>query len=163
MKLSLLFCSYILSFFYILFLIVLYFSKNRLDNVENKIYKKLLITNFLGIVIQLICEFLSIFQVKYLTCIMTKFLLIYFIVWLILFFLYTFEISTSSNNNNKRKKKISGVSLLSNEILSGINGILFFTSSFSLSFSSIFHSNLEDMSKKILFSVTIIILYLYLF
>ena len=99
MKLSLLFCSYILSFFYILFLIVLYFSKNRLDNVENKIYKKLLITNFLGIVIQLICEFLSIFQVKYLTCIMTKFLLIYFIVWLILFFLYTFEISTSSNNN----------------------------------------------------------------
>ena len=106
MKLSLLFCSYILSFFYILFLIVLYFSKNRLDNTENKIYKKLLITNFFGIIIQLLCEIFSIIQVEYLTCFLTKMLLIYFIVWLVLFFLYVLEISNLSSLILKRVNEI---------------------------------------------------------
>ena len=41
---------------------------------------------------------------------------------------------------------------LSNDILFGINGILFFTSAFSLSFSSIFHSNVEDEQKNFIFS-----------
>ena len=102
MKFSLLFCSYILSFFYILFLILLYFSKSRLDNIENRIYKKLLGINLIGIVIQLGCEFFSIYQVKYLTCIVTKLLLVYFIVWLILFFLYVLEISNLKNNKTTK-------------------------------------------------------------
>ena len=64
MKFSLLFCTYIFSFFYISFLAVLYFSKNRLDNNENKIYKKLLVTNFIGIIIQLICEVFSVLKIE---------------------------------------------------------------------------------------------------
>ncbi len=97
MKFSLLFCSYILSFFYILFLIVLYFSKQRLDNNENKIYKRLLICNSVGIIIQLACEIFSIYQIEYLTCIITKLLLIYFIVWISLFLTYVLEISNIKN------------------------------------------------------------------
>ena len=64
MKFSLLFCTYIFSFFYISFLTFLYFSKNRLDNNENKIYQKLLVTNFIGIIIQLICEVFSVLKIE---------------------------------------------------------------------------------------------------
>ena len=106
MKFSLLFISYILSFFYISFLMVLYFSKRRLENVENSIYKKLLVTNLIGIVIQIACEFMMILNIKYLTAGVTKLLLIYFIVWLSYFLLYVFEIS---NNKVKLAKKLVGI------------------------------------------------------
>ena len=93
MKFSLLFYTYILSFFYTIFLLILYFSKSRLDNTENRIYKGLLVINIIGVLIQLACEIFSIFQIKIVSCIITKLLLIYFIIWLILFFLYVLEIS----------------------------------------------------------------------
>ena len=97
MKFSLLFCTYIFSFFYISFLTVLYFSKNRLDNNENKIYKKLLVTNFIGIIIQLICEVFSVLKIELLNSVFTKLLLVYFVLWLIQFFSYVLEISNSNN------------------------------------------------------------------
>ena len=74
MKFSLLFCTYIFSFFYISFLTVLYFSKNRLDNNENRIYKKLLVTNFIGIIIQLLCEFFSVLENELLNSIFINFI-----------------------------------------------------------------------------------------
>ena len=79
MNFSLLFGTYVFSFFYISFLNILYFSKNRLDNVENHIYKKLLAVNFYGVVIQIICEITTILQVEPINCIMTKFLLVCFL------------------------------------------------------------------------------------
>ena len=97
MKFSLLFCTYIFSFFYISFLTVLYFSKNRLDNNENKIYKKLLVTNFIGIIIQLICEVFSVLKIELLNSVFTKLLLVYFVLWLIQFLSYVLEISNSNN------------------------------------------------------------------
>ena len=93
MKFSLLFYTYIFSFFYIVFLSILYFSKSRLDNKENKIYKSLLITNFVGIIIQIVCEMASTINIYYLNLIVTKLLLLYFIVWIILLFSYVLEIS----------------------------------------------------------------------
>lgn len=93
MKFSLLFCTYIFSFFYIFFLCILYFSKTRIDNFENRIYKKLLVANIIGIIIQIFCEFSSFYKLNFLNCILSKFLLIYFIYWLTLFLNYVFEIS----------------------------------------------------------------------
>ena len=43
----------IFSFMYVIALSFLYFSKTRLDNGENKIYKYILITNLVGLVLQL--------------------------------------------------------------------------------------------------------------
>ena len=106
MKFSLLFYSYVLSLFYIVFLIILFFSKKRLDNGETRIYKRLLITNFIGILIQLACEIFSVFPVKYVTFLVTKMLLVYFIVWLSLFFAYVLEIS------NIRRKSIKYIEVL---------------------------------------------------
>ena len=113
MKFSLLFCTYIFSFFYISFLTVLYFSKNRLDNNENKIYKKLLVTNFIGIIIQLICEVFSVLKIELLNSVFTKLLLVYFVLWLIQFFSYVLEIS----NSNNKFFKIANLSILIISIL----------------------------------------------
>ena len=46
----------IFSFIYIIVLSFLYFSKERINNGENKIYKYLLITNLIGLVLQFLCD-----------------------------------------------------------------------------------------------------------
>ena len=97
MNFSLLFYTYVLSFFYIVFLWILYFSKNRLDNNENKIYKILLISNLFGILIQVACEIFSINEIPIITCFITKLLLIYFVSWLVIFFRYVMEITNIKN------------------------------------------------------------------
>lgn len=114
MNFSLLFCSYIFSFFYISFLTVLYFSKSRLDNNENRIYKKLLVSNFIGIIIQLLCEVFSVLEIELLNSIFTKLLLVYFVLWLILFFSYVLEIS---NSNNKLFKTANLIILIISVLL----------------------------------------------
>mgnify|MGYP000992504281 CR=1 FL=1 len=73
MNFSLLFYTYILSFFYIVFLCILYFSKNRLDNNENKIYKILLISNLFGILIQVACEIFSINEMQLLRALLLNY------------------------------------------------------------------------------------------
>ncbi len=104
MKFSLLFFTYLFSFFYIVFLAIVYFSKGRLNNNENKIYKKLIITNIVGIVIQIFCEFFSAFDIKMLNYVATKLLLVYFIVWIAQFLGYVLEIS---NIRDIRIKKVN--------------------------------------------------------
>ena len=59
---------------------------------------------------------------------------------------------SSSDKKEKTEKKVSSFSLLSNEILSGVNGILFFNSIFSLVFSSIFNSKMENDNKQFIFT-----------
>lgn len=116
MKLSLLFGTYIFSFFYSIFLGILYFSKNRLDNVENRIYKKLIVTNFFGIIIQIVCEIIMPLQVEIVSKTMTKLLLIYFVFWIMLFFSYVLEIA------NLKKKGIR----IANYLLVIISAIVIF-------------------------------------
>lgn len=115
MKLSMLFCTYILSFFYILFLIILYFSKVRLDNNENKIYRKLLITNFIGIVVQIIGDLAPFTYNETFIYIVAKFILVYFNVWVSLLFLYVLEISNL--NNSKVNKIIAWILLLTSIVI----------------------------------------------
>ena len=43
--------------FFSLLLIIIYFSKKRIENIENKIYSVLLISNFIGLIIEIMCYF----------------------------------------------------------------------------------------------------------
>ena len=127
MKLSLLFFSYIISFFYIIFLCILYFSKVRLNNYENKIYRRLLITNLFGMIIQIICDVVPLLQIDLLNCILSKVFLIYFDVWIVFFFLYVLEIS---NLNNKKVE-------LANVIISAISIMLIIILPFEIVIDSV--------------------------
>lgn len=86
----------IFSFVYIVALSFLYFSKTRLNNGENKIYKYILITNLVGLVLQFLCDFVS-YKYDVIPIVISDFILrlylVYFIVFISLLILYLIEIS----------------------------------------------------------------------
>ena len=47
----------VVCIFFNLLIMWVYFSKKRLNNIENKIYKVLLISNFIGLVVEILCYF----------------------------------------------------------------------------------------------------------
>ena len=74
----------------------LYFSKTRLNNGENKIYKYILITNLVGLVLQFLCDFVS-YKYDVIPIVISDFILrlylVYFIVFISLLIFYLIEIS----------------------------------------------------------------------
>ncbi len=44
-------------FFFSLLIMFIYFSKQRIDNIENKLYKILIISNFIGLIVEILCYF----------------------------------------------------------------------------------------------------------
>lgn len=86
----------IFSFVYIVALYFLYFSKTRLNNGENKIYKYILITNLVGLVLQFLCDFVS-YKYDVIPIVISDFILrlylVYFIVFISLLIFYLIEIS----------------------------------------------------------------------
>ena len=44
-------------FFFSLLIMFIYFSKQRIDNIENKLYKVLIISNFIGLIVEILCYF----------------------------------------------------------------------------------------------------------
>ena len=90
MGINLLTSSLIVCLFTTFLFIVVYFSKARKISAETKIYKVLLISNMIGIVLQLCCDFISYKYVEYnLICrIIQKSLLLYFVFWVLYFFSY---------------------------------------------------------------------------
>ncbi len=92
----------IFSIIYVLGLSFLYFSKDRICNKENKIYKVMLITNIIGLVLQLLCDYISYHYgniPKFICDIIFKSYLVYFVVWINLMFLYLIEISFDKYKN----------------------------------------------------------------
>ena len=74
----------VFSMMYIFGTIYLYFSRERVKNDENKIYKLMLVSNFIGLLLQLLCDFVSYqyFNVpRVISEIVLKLYLIYFVFW----------------------------------------------------------------------------------
>ena len=74
----------VFSIFYMISLIIIYFSKDRLDNIENRIYKKMLITNLIGLLLQFMCGYVSssyLVLPAFLSNVILKLYLVYFVVF----------------------------------------------------------------------------------
>ena len=103
----------IFSFVYVVALFFLYFSKTRLDNGENKIYKCILISNLVGLVLQFFCDFVS-YKYDVIPTIISDFVLrlylVYFIIIISLLIFYLIEISF-------KHKKIANIITLIVDIL----------------------------------------------
>ena len=99
------------SILYMIGVLFIYFSKTRLKSVETKIYSLLIISNIIGLVLQLLCDFVS-FKYDELSPIFCdlifRFYLIYFVVWTTLIFIYLIEIAFK----NKSKDKIIKTTIL---------------------------------------------------
>ena len=79
------------SIIYIISLSFLYFSKDRLNNSENKIYKYLLIVNLISLVLHICCDLVSIYNAylpSFFTNFILKSLLVSFIIYINLLLCY---------------------------------------------------------------------------
>ena len=97
----------VISLIYSFMLMIVYFSKKRLNTPENKVYKLLILINFVGIILDVICA-ISTFkmtEVKLYNIIIGKLYLLYFVTWIMGFATYTFAISIKENEKNERIKK----------------------------------------------------------
>lgn len=95
-----------ISAVYSLLLIIVYYSKERLKTIENNIFKILMAVNFVGLIIDLICAVTTynMNEPTILNYAVTKLYLMYFIVWISIFSVYTYAIS---KNSEERKIKLN--------------------------------------------------------
>lgn len=95
----------IISFFYCVFIVCIYFSKERLKNVENKIYGHLLVINLVGLTIEIFpATYASKILVNTyydLAIFILKLILVYFIVWILTFTFYIILISMKDRYNGR--------------------------------------------------------------
>ena len=94
------------SLVYIILLIVVYFSRKRLNIFETKIYSYLIIINFVGVILDLISTYLAIVDVTNpLLNPVSKLYLVYLITWMYVFTIYLSYISTKNKKINVLDKK----------------------------------------------------------
>ena len=100
----------ICSFFISVLLIVIFFTKEKTDKIENKLYSGLLITNFLDSMLMIIILLIGHGKLgnETLAVFLNRIDFIPYILWSWLFFLYTFSIV----NNNKNKLKTLKISTM---------------------------------------------------
>ncbi|MBQ8902590.1 MAG: response regulator [Bacilli bacterium] len=88
----------ICSAFYILLLLVVFFSKKRLSSIENKIYSWLIVANFFGVILAIFSYMLMLDAENFgIFCdIVNKTYLLYLVTWITLFSIYVFIIAYNS-------------------------------------------------------------------
>ena len=96
------FCFAICSFFYIVLIVVMYFSKERLKNVENKIYSILLIVTLLGVGLEILSTVLELTDnsANIVHDIILKLIMLYYISWIFVFYVYIYYVSKNNKEIN---------------------------------------------------------------
>ena len=88
----------ITSIFYVLLIIAVYFSKKRVDTIENRIYISLLIINLLNLIVDIASVYMGIkFPNLLFTSFLCKLYLVFIIMWVFTFTYYIFVISSPRN------------------------------------------------------------------
>ena len=91
----------ICSLVFMLIFLIIYFSKKRIKNKDNSIYSFLIITNTVGLIIDIIgyITMHTISLTSPVNIIISKLNLLYYFTWLYLFVIYILYISKIANNN----------------------------------------------------------------
>lgn len=91
-----------------LLIMILFFKKGHINSAETKIYKKLVIINFIGLIIELLCTLASIIynDLQLLSNFIYKSYLVYLITWTSLFTLYIHKVSTNFKTKTNKKSKM---------------------------------------------------------
>jgi CheY-like chemotaxis protein len=90
---------------------IAYFSKDKIKTLENKVYSKLIIINFIGIILELLCTIFAGYAKDYLVfyTILNKLFLVELTIWCSVFSVYVFLISSKKEKNELKLylKKVS--------------------------------------------------------
>lgn len=86
---------------------IVFFFKKHVESVETKLYGWLIITNFIGLIVEILCSFAAtIYDVHTLvSTFILKTYLVYLITWLTLFLVYIYKISHTDQYMAKYKMK----------------------------------------------------------
>lgn len=99
----------ICSFIFVLMFIIFYFSKERLNTLDTKMYSCILVTNIIGIMIDVFGYF--IFKIygseSFISILISKFYLVYYFLWAYFFLLYIFVISFREKSEYLLQKKFT--------------------------------------------------------
>lgn len=104
----------ICSFIFVLMFIIFYFSKERLNTLDTKMYSYILVTNIIGIMIDVFGYFIfKIYGSESLISIMvSKLYLVYYFLWAYFFLLYIFVISFREKSEYLLQKKFTKPSII---------------------------------------------------
>lgn len=93
-----------ISLIYSIFLNILYFSRKHIENVETRIYSKIILANLVGIMLELLCNLTIYYSEKF--PFLNMFVLKTFLVYLasFAFLMSIYVIAISYNPQNKKKK-----------------------------------------------------------
>lgn len=99
----------ICSFIFVLMFIIFYFSKERLNTLDTKMYSYILVTNIIGIMIDVFGYFIfKIYGSKsFISIMVSKFYLVYYFLWAYFFLLYIFVISFREKSEYLLQKKFT--------------------------------------------------------
>ena len=104
----------ICSFIFVLMFIIFYFSKERLNTLDTKMYSYILVTNIIGIMIDVFGYF--IFKIygseSFISILISKFYLVYYFLWAYFFLLYIFVISFREKSEYLLQKKFTKPSII---------------------------------------------------
>ena len=104
----------ICSFIFVLMFIIFYFSKERLNTLDTKMYSCILLTNIIGIMIDVFGYF--IFKIygseSFISIMVSKFYLIYYFLWAYFFLLYIFVISFRDKSEYLLQKKFTKTTII---------------------------------------------------
>ncbi len=96
---------FVTSLVYIILIAIIYFSKKRINNFDNKFYSIIILINILGIIIDIIQSLLIKFECSNLVInIISKLFLIYIIIWTFLFCSYILSLGSSSKLDKVLKR-----------------------------------------------------------
>lgn len=109
----------ICSFIFVLMFIIFYFSKERLNTLDTKMYSCILVTNIIGIMIDVFGYF--IFKIygseSFVSILISKFYLVYYFLWAYFFLLYIFVISFREKTEYLFQKKFTKPSIILTSII----------------------------------------------
>ena len=94
------------SLVYLSILFFVYISKERVKSLENKIFKSIMVSNVVGLVIELGCfmTVINMDKIPVINSIVTKLLLVYYLTYILLFTAYVFVISYRKDGKSKEKQ-----------------------------------------------------------
>ena len=85
----------ICSLVFILLVSVVYFYKPRIKSIENSIYKWLVVSNIIGLILEILCYFAVDLVTEYyfISIVILKLYVVYIFVWSVIFNVYVFVVS----------------------------------------------------------------------
>ena len=95
------------SLIYLFILFIVYISKERINSIENKIFKAIMVSNIFGLIIELGCfiTVINMDKIPIINSIVTKLLLVYYLTYILLFTAYVFIISYKKTEKTIQKEK----------------------------------------------------------